>query len=291
MARGPRPRDDTVAELIEAARRSQGYTKKALALKLGIVPRTYRNWMSRASRLQSDEVARLVEALGLSEKNRANLYVLTRQLPPSPELGLLRRTPEMELYQCVVDGSAHPSVVHTACWDVVCVNQPFRDVFGGVRPHINAHPLRNTQRFIFFHPDAPALLGAGDSEAFTEKWLMPALAHFSAVLQQRPNDQRLHGIEDDINRRPPLRRAYRRAPSWIAEHGDIEIDASARPIWDPRARRTVQAHLITEAHQGYQTTPLQRSTFVFREPQARSRTAAFEQGVLFTREYVVGGDA
>lgn len=42
---------------------------------------------------------------------------------------------------------------------------------------------------------------------------MPALAHYSATLQQQqPEDPRLQAVEQEINQRPALRRAYRRAP-------------------------------------------------------------------------------
>lgn len=284
IATGSRTRDAMVVELTEGVRRAQGLTKKALADRLGITPRSYRNWMARASTLQPSEVARLVDALGLSAENRANLYILTGQLPPAPAVSELLRTPEMALYQSMIDGMDHPSVVYTDCWDVVLVNEPFRSVFGGVRRHVSAHPLQNTQRFIFFHPDAHLLLGAGDVKAFRDNWLMPALAHFSATMQQRPQDPRLHAIEQEINKRPALRRAYRRAPAWIATHGDIAINPSARLFWDPRIGRVVHAHVITEAHQGYQPTCLQRATFIFRDPQPKALAAAFEQGVLFGLE-------
>jgi transcriptional regulator with XRE-family HTH domain len=268
-----------VVQLLEGLRQAQGLTKIALAQRLGITPRSYRNWMLRASTLQAAEVARLVEALGMTAETRATLYTLTGQLPPAPAVSELRRTPEMALYQSMIDGLEHPSVVYTDSWDVVLCNQAFREVFGSVRAHISAHPTRNTNRFIFFHPDASILLGGGDATAFREHWLMPAFAHFAATLQQR-----LLAIEREVNERPALRRAYRRTPGWIAEHGDIAISPSARPFWDPRVGRLVHAHVITEAHQGYQATTLQRATFILRDPQPKAVTAGFEQRALFELE-------
>lgn len=281
VATGSRARDAMIVQLIEDVRKAQGFTRLAVSKRLGITPRSFRNWMARASTLQASEVARLVEALGMSPENRANLYILTGQLPPAPPVGELLRTPELALYQSMIDGLEHPSVVYTDYWDVVITNRAFREVFGGVRRHVTAHPTRNTQRFIFFHPDAAMLLGAGDVMAFRDHWLMPALAHFSATLQQRPEEPRLQAIEQEINERPALRRAYRRAPSWIAENGDIAINPSARLFWDPRVGRVVHAHVITEAHQGYQATALNRATFISREPKPEVVSAAFEQGVLF----------
>lgn len=278
---GSRTRDAIVAEFLEGLRRSQGMTKKELAQSIGITARSLRNWLTRASRLQAKEVERLVVALQMSAENRLNLYKMTGQLPPAPAVSELQRTPEMALYQDMINGLAHPSVVYSYCWDVVIVNRAFREVFGGVRRHATAHPLRNTQRFIFFHPDALTLLGGGDVNAFQEHWLMPALAHFSATLQQCPEDPRLQAIEEEINRRPAIRRAYQRTPEWIAENGDIAISPSARLFWDPRVGKLVDAHIITEAHQNYQATTLQRATFILHERLPKAEAAAFEQGVLF----------
>lgn len=113
------------------------------------------------------------------------------------------------------------------------------------------------------HPDAPLILGGGDPEAYREMWLMPALAHFAATLQQRPTDERLLAIERDINNRPAVQRAYGQAPRWIVEHSDIAINADPRPVRDPRTGKMTCVHIITEAHQGYQATTLLRSTWVF----------------------------
>ncbi|MBT2369167.1 hypothetical protein J7E88_28590 [Streptomyces sp. ISL-10] len=276
---GSRARDAMVAQLLEGMRRAHGLTKKALADRLGITARSYRNWLARASRLQAREIDRLVVALEMSAENRVNLYRMTGQIPPA--VSDLRRTPEMTLYQDMINALGHPSVVYSYCWDVVITNKAYREVFGGVRRHATAHPTRNTQHFIFFHPDAPTLLGGGDVHAFRDDWLMPALAHFSATFQQCPEDPRLQSIEQEINRRAAIRRAYRRVPEWIAENGDIAISPSARLFWDPRVGRLVNAHIITEAHQGYQATTLQRATFILRERSPKSEAPAWEQGVLF----------
>lgn len=281
MAPGSHARDAMVVQLIEGVRQARGYTKLALAQRLEMHPRSLRNWMARASTLNSSEVARLAEALGMSAENRANLYVLTGQLPPAGAVGELLRTPEIALYQSMIDGlELHPSVVYSDCWDVVITNKVFRDVFAGVRRHATgAHPMINTTRFVFFHPDAPLLLG-GDATSYRDHWLMPALANFSATLQRQPEEPRLHAIEQEIDQRPALRRAYRRAPRWIAENGDIAINPSARLLWDPRVGRLVNAHIITEAHQGYQETSLQRATFILRERRPRP-VSPYKQDGLF----------
>jgi hypothetical protein len=237
--------------------------------------------MARASTLQAAEVAKLVDALDMSAENRANLYLLTGQLPPAPAMVELRRTPEMALYQVMIDGLEHPSVVYSECWDVVIMNRPFIEVFGGVRRHAMAHPTRNTTAFILFHPDAPTLLGGNDPEAFREHWLMPALANFAATLQQHPEEPRLQAMEQQINQRPALRRAYERAPGWIAQNGDIAVNASARLFFDPRVGKLVHAHVITEAHQGYQSIALQRATFILRERSSQASRAEWEQEALF----------
>jgi hypothetical protein len=274
-------RDEMVVQLLEGARKKEGIYRTELAARLGITPRTLRNRMARASSLKPPEVEGFVEALKLSAENRTNLYVLTGQQPPAPPISELRETREMALYQDMIDEMKHPVVVYGDAWDVITMNRAFVEVFGGVRRHLTAHPTRNTQRFIFFHPDAPTLLGAGDVRAFREHWLMPALAHFTATLQQRPQDPRLVAIERDILSRPALSRAYRRAPDWIAENGDIAINTSARILWDPRTGRVMNAHIITGAHQGYQAMTLQLAIFILRERQTSVAAKALEQGVLF----------
>ncbi|MEV4329131.1 helix-turn-helix transcriptional regulator [Streptomyces sp. NPDC049597] len=105
-----------MAEFLEGLRRSQGMTKKALAHGIGITPRSYRNWLARASRLQAKEVDRLVAALRMSvAENRLNLYRMTGQLPPAAAVSDLRRTPEMTLYQDMINGLGHrPSSTATA---------------------------------------------------------------------------------------------------------------------------------------------------------------------------------
>ncbi|WP_406301166.1 helix-turn-helix domain-containing protein [Streptomyces sp. NBC_00885] len=264
----PTAHNAVVVEMINRHRTAEGITQKELAERLKITPRSLRNWMARASRLEAREAERLADALNMSGENRKNLHVLTGNVPPAPQATELRRTPEMALYQAMIDGTEHLSVVYTECWDIVIGNQAFRDIFAQVRPHATAHPFRNTTRYVMFHPDAYLILGAGDKTAFHEDWLMPTLAHFSATFQQLPEHQRLQDMEREIIQRPALRRAYRQAPAWIAENGDIAINPSPRRFLDTRVGRVMDAHIITEAHQGYQSLTLQRATFILRDRQA-----------------------
>ncbi|MFI1458686.1 MmyB family transcriptional regulator [Streptomyces roseus] len=275
-----------VRELLEDLRKGQSLSQEALGERLGINQRSYRNWLRRASALKAAEVARLVKALNMSPANRDTLYRLTNQLPPGPDPNEARLASERFQYrdmichyQEMIDKLDHPSVVYTYCWDVVATNRAYRDVFGGVRPHATAHPSRNTQWFIYFHPDAPTLLGGGDQRAYREHWLLPSLAHFLATLQQRPDDPSLLALQREIERRPNLRAAYRLAPRWIARNGDIAINYSPRPLWDPRVGSVLNAHILTEAHQGYRA--LHRATFILRSPQRETAATAHQQGALF----------
>jgi transcriptional regulator with XRE-family HTH domain len=255
--------DDVVHELLESARRALGLTRKALAGRLNVSARTYRNWMGNPSKLSADQIERLVKALALSPENRANLYILTGQLPPAPSASELLDTPEMTVYQAILDDSSHPSVIYDYAWDVVRTNAPYRALFGSVRPHATAWPLHNGMKYILFHPDAPQQLG-GNPKEFKEGWLMPALANFRAVLQQRPGDPHLQTIERQISRRALTRRAYEALPDWIQRSGDLHVNTSTpRPIWDPRCGELRYVHIVTEAHQGYQPLTLTRATFVF----------------------------
>lgn len=278
---GQTAQNAVVVEMVNRLRAAEGLNWKELAERLGITPRSLRNWMARASTLETHEVERIANSLNMSGENRKNIYVLTGNVPPAPPTTELRRTPEMALYQAMIDGLEHLSVVYTECWDIVIGNQAFRDIFARVRPHATAHPFRNCTRYVFFHPDAYMILGAGDKAAFHEDWLMPSLAHFSATFQQLPEHPRLKDMEREINERPALRRAYQRAPAWIVENGDIAINPSPRRFWDPRVGRVVDAHVITEAHQGYQSLTLQRATFILRDRQATTENRTCQQQVLF----------
>lgn len=258
-------KDSLVAKFVRDVRLTQNLTANGLAARIGITPRTLRYWLARDTPWNVTEVARIAEALALSGDNKTNLYMLTGHRPPPPPVSELRRTPEIAVYQQLIEGMSHPSVVHTPFWDVILTNKSFRDVFGGVRRHMTAHPLHNTQRFIFFHPDAPLLLGAGNADAYRADWLMPALAVFSATMEQHPNEPKLLDILAEIRRRPAVFRAYQTVPAWIAVNGDIVIKPTPRLFFDPRVGRPVHTVIVTHLHLGYMTQALQHSTFTFRE--------------------------
>ncbi|WP_338673739.1 helix-turn-helix transcriptional regulator [Streptomyces sp. SCSIO 30461] len=260
----PGAQNALIVALLRRLLKAEELTWKELANRLGISPKSLRNWMARAYRLETHEVERLAEALHMSGENRKDLYVLTGKLPPAPLASELRRRPDMALYQELIDGIGHLSMAHTECVDVVIHNRTYWDIFRHVRPHVSAHPFRNALRYTLFHPDSYLILGAGDRDAWFEDWLMPTLAYFAAIIQQFPDHPRLRGMEREIRERPELRRAYRQTPAWIADHGDIAMNQSARRFRDPRVDRVVDAHVITEAHQSYGLT-LQRVTFVLRD--------------------------
>ncbi|MFD4589041.1 helix-turn-helix transcriptional regulator [Streptomyces sp. NPDC058434] len=283
QAAQPYAQSARVVELIKRLLKAEGITWKDLAGRLGMTPKTLRNWMARAHRLETDEVRRLAEALTMSAENSKSLYLLTGKVPPAPPVTELRRTPEMDIYQEMIDGFEHISVVFTQCWDIVIGNAAFRESFRSVRPHATAHPYRNTTRYVLFHPDCYLLLGAGDKDAWFEDWLMPTLAYFSATFQQLPDHPELQEMEREIVQRPMLRRAYGQAPAWIADKGDIAINQqSPRRFWDPRVGRAMDAYVVTEAHQGYQSLTLQRATFVLRDPRTQDDEMPFHQPALFS---------
>ncbi|MFF3400371.1 hypothetical protein ACFYW6_17800 [Streptomyces sp. NPDC002659] len=255
-------RDEMIRQLVEREQRRLGLAKKDLAAVLAITPRQLRNWMAAPSNLALGQVEKLAHALEMSTSSLANLYVLRGLMPPAPPVEELMRTPEMALYKRMIDGLEHPSVVHDYAWDVVLYNKEFQDLFGRVSPHESAHPTRNPMRYVLLHPDAPLILGGGNSEVYREMWLMPSLANLAATLQQQSADERLLAIERDINSRPDLRRAYRDAPRWIVEHSDIPVNADPRPIRDPRTGEMASVQIVIEAHQSYQAMTLQRSTMI-----------------------------
>ena len=256
--------DDLIRELVESARLAAGIrSRKALAERLALTPRSLRNWLVEPSELSGEQIEKLVKALELGPENRDTLYRLTGQVPPAPSAGALLHTPEMAIYKQILDDSPHPSVVFDYAWDVVITNEPYRALFGSARPHATAWPLHNGMKYILFHPDAPQQLGGGDPEEFRDSWLMPALANFLAVFQQRPHDPHLRTIEQQIFQRAGTRRAYESIADWIRTSGDLHVNSSPRPIVDPRCQKLRHVHIITEAHQGYQPMTLTHATFVF----------------------------
>lgn len=259
--------DSIVRRIVEDARKRLGLTTQALAERLEIDRRSFTNWMRQPRKLDATRLEKLVSALSLGPEDRHTLFVLTGQLPPAPPAEELRATREMAVYQMMIDGLAHPTQVYGYDWDNVIMNKAYTDIFGKVRPHATAHPMRNPMRYTLFHPDAPQILAGGDIGLFREHWFLPALAHFSLTLQQRPNDQRLLALEQQILQ--SHRRDYQAVPRWIVENGDdIAINAHARSFWDPRTGRETHVHVVTESHQGYQATTLIRSTLVFCDPNA-----------------------
>ncbi|MGW6458071.1 MmyB family transcriptional regulator [Streptomyces sp. NPDC055078] len=255
--------DELLREIIEGERKDRHLTQKQMAGTLKVSDRTYRNWIARPTSLSADQVDRIATALNVDEEQRSTLYMLTGLVPPGMSAERLKDTPEMAVYQRMINYLPYPSVVYDYAWDIVITNPAFAPVFGGVRHHPTAMPRMNTTRYVLFHPDAFHILGGGDYEAFQKFWLMPALVNFSATLQTRPEDRRLLTIEREIKTHPTLRRAYRQAPTWLRRHGDMHIDSRPRPVRDPRTQQLTHVHVITEAHQGYQPMTLQRATFIF----------------------------
>lgn len=68
------------------------------------------------------------------------------------------------------------------------VNAAYREVFGGVRRHATAIPCAIGKSSSSSTRTRPRSWAAATSNAFQEHWLMSALAHFSATLQQCPED-------------------------------------------------------------------------------------------------------
>lgn len=253
-------RDYLVREILEGARKERGLKRYEVAERVpaaetggasGISRRTLQNWMKNPSRLSTQQIERLVIALGLDEETRANLYTLTKKLAPAPTASRLRRSPEVAVLQLHIDSQSLPACYFDYCCDVVITNRPYRDLFGRAPFHLGAMPLDNGMRYIFLHPSAPRQLGGGDPHLFREGWLMPALAYYLGLLQRRPNDRKLLALEEEIKALPRIRLAYEETPEWIVQKGDMHVDSSPRSLVDPRTGKLTRMHLITESHPGH----------------------------------------
>lgn len=260
----PSEADEQLRRIFEGERidleLSQDQLGKALG---GITGRQYRNWMVRPTQLNAVQLDQLSAALNLSDALRAAVYDLTGHRPPANPASAKCDVEELAVYRELLHGTRHPSHITDYAWDSIAHNDAFEELFGHVKYHPTDAPIRNGMRYILFHPDANQILGAQDPAAFHEYWLMPALAQFSATLQQRPEDPRLLGIKQEIEGRRPVRLAYEKLPDWIRAHGDLHVRPIPRPFWDPRSKRLTSAHVITEAHLGYQSLEIHHATFVF----------------------------
>lgn len=255
-------RDQLVRDILEEGRQSRGLQRKELAEELRVHPRTLRNWMKDPSALTADQIERLAACLRLSAENKANLHLLTGRRAPL-SAGELKGLPDLGVYRRLINGSHFPSILTDYAADNILCNAAFHDVFGRETPHRFAHPLQSGLKYILFHPNAYLMLGGGDVEAFREFWLMPSLAFFIAVWEQRPGDEKLLPIEREIQRRPELRRAYEATPGWIFRSGDIHVNPNARPFRDPRTGELTTVHIMAEGHQGYHALDLSHVTFIF----------------------------
>ncbi|MER6616377.1 helix-turn-helix domain-containing protein [Streptomyces xantholiticus] len=251
-----------LARFLERQREYCGLSKTGVAERIGIDRRTYYDWLNDPSKLNSERLEKLVEALKMSPENRAVLYDLSGRAMPPRETSASALTPmEVKLQQVMADGFSHPALVQTQHWDVLFTNAPFRKLFASVPRYGNAVPTRNPMLYILVHPAAKELLG-GSEEALYRDWVMPSLATFSAALQQAPQDVRLLEIEEEIKRRKRLLRAYRETPDWIREHSDLHVNSDPRAFVHPELGETT-VRLVTEAHLGYQSVQLFRSAFLF----------------------------
>ncbi|WP_307717970.1 helix-turn-helix transcriptional regulator [Streptomyces sp. V4I23] len=266
---GDREPDQLVWEMLESARVAVGLTRKDLAQAMDVHPRTLRNWMKHPSKLTAEQIERLARPLRISAENIANLHRLTTQRPALPTASELQELPDMEIYRRLVDHCLYPSLVSDYTAENIHINSAFRDLFASVAPHAFASPLRNGPKYILFHPQASDVLGTGDDASFREYWLMPALAHFLAAWQQRPEDGRLLHIKQEIMRRPKARRAFEATPDWIVRSGDIHVNSTARPFRDPRSGDLRTVHIVTEGHPGYQPLAVTHTTWVLDESDPR----------------------
>jgi transcriptional regulator with XRE-family HTH domain len=249
-----------VGKFIESQRIAAQLSQITIAERMEISDKTYRRWLMPSAEPSADRLETLARGLGLSREDKATLYRLAGRTVPSGEEALSAE--ELTAHRLMIDGIAHPAVLFGPCFDVVLTNAAFRELFRSVPPYGDAVPTRNTMRYILFNPHARDLLGGTDA-ALYDGWVMPSLAALSAVKQQRPGDVRVESIEQEIAKRPTLRRAYEAAPVWIRENP--HVNSAPRRFVHPELGPT-DVRLLTEAHLGG-TLDFQRATFLFEKDQ------------------------
>lgn len=251
-----------LARFLERQREHRGLTKIELAERMSLSRRTYQNWLEDPSVLTVERLELLAGALEMTEQSRAVLYELSGRAIPAPAGHRSMSTEGLQVHRQMINGISHPTLIHTRYWDVLLTNQAFREIFASVPPCGRAVPSRNPMLYIVCHPAAHELLG-GTQEAFHDHWLMPALAAFSAVQQQTPNDPRILGIEEEISRRPRILRAYSSTADWISQHNDLHVNSAMRPFVHPELG-LIEVQILNEAHLGYEGLDWLRSTWLLR---------------------------
>lgn len=173
---------------------------------------TYRRLESGAYPNPPADLLRDVAHLfGLNEQEWVSLcrYALGQD-PPGP-LALASGKEVPGVWQEAIDGIGHPAYVSDASWDLLAANTLFEDLFDG------AHAPRNTMRWMLF--DGRAQLTDWDTA-----WAPMVLPQLRAALAQRPDDEILLGIEQDVLADPATAAVYQ------AGGASIHPDGDERPI-------------------------------------------------------------
>lgn len=117
------------------------------------------------------------------------------------------------VWQEAVDGMQHMAYVTDASWDLIAYNKPFARLFP------EGHMPWNTMRWMALDPDARRTL-----TDWHTAWAPLVLPQLRAALTQRPEDETLLRIEEDVLADPSC------APIYRAGGGHIHPDGDERPI-------------------------------------------------------------
>ena len=185
-------------------RRARGVTHEMLAFKLG---RSLSSWMLYATgqlEMPEPDVERVVDILGLSEAERARLYVLGRRRPAPPSLrpsthdalrasGWWDHVLQQRWPTCLVDGH----------WQVSVVNDAYERLFPAWAMAAARGQERNLMRWVLLHKEPEAVLAD-----FWGTWAPEMISQLHTVRQLHPEDPILRALVEQISTAPRMRRLW-----------------------------------------------------------------------------------
>ncbi|MER5890448.1 helix-turn-helix domain-containing protein [Streptomyces sp. NPDC001941] len=265
----PQTQAERLHEFIRARRDHLGLPQEAIAARLNISSRAYRDWeRGRVKAWKDEKLFALAGALQLSEYQVTRLFLLALGRPPALDTGrtlgvVAPGTDAADLlddYAVMLDSLVLPSVVVDKRWDIQMANSAYRELFSAVRAHPTAMPTANLLRFGLFHPDAPTVL------ADHLYWQLAMLAQLASSLEQHSEDRGLQAIRRDVFRHAALRDAYLTdMPNWVLGAGSdlVHHERTVRELRHPDPRRgLLGCRVVDETSRSLRAVGLLRLTFV-----------------------------
>ncbi|WP_428333951.1 helix-turn-helix transcriptional regulator [Novosphingobium sp.] len=178
-------------------RRTPGLRREELAARAGIGA-TWVTWIEqgRAVRPSAATFARLADALGLGQAERAYLFALAARHDPA-DLSMRAGADAPPAIAAIVAALPHPAYAIDPAWDVIVANTAAQHLFVGLFDHRNPG-VPNLLHYVFTDPAARALLP--DHEARCAR----AMAEFRRDYGRGMHDPRVRSVVEALQGNSPL---------------------------------------------------------------------------------------